>query len=292
MNQVLDSELLTDVVPAGTRTTTAGGFDLDRARVASRPVLLATLQDGWTAATVHEVVHVAESFGLPSITLAPAPAGPGLPELDTTARSPHLLIGPPLRPAAAAALAIAGVLPVDSLDLACLLLGYLPAHVSGGTPVYLPADQPEVDGLAPAAARNAVATAFAVCDDVLRLFTHDGDELLLGLGRVHGRVTAVVAPQPVAGPTLTTTSLAKLCDLLELSGRFGLPVTVLGNLPPASADLSLVPLARAVAGLRAPVLCVADDAAGSEVHDLVAAATTAVELTGPGLRSAIAHWLS
>ncbi|GAA2181772.1 hypothetical protein GCM10009785_18190 [Brooklawnia cerclae] len=317
MEQIRSCALLDDLSPVNGIVLRSGSrLELAVGSIAGRPTLVGAL-DGTEAdaGDIWEVARRAEAMSMPSVTVTTArPTGVAIGQAGPP-RSPHVVVAPPAPDDTEAAFGACRALRVTltdrpdgsavlsapdtaaGLDLACLLVSCLPATCDQTPPSYRPVDKPEAGELGPAAERNATAVLFAVCDDMLRLFPDETDELVLAAAHVHGHGIAMIAPQSLSRPTLTQRSVARLTGLLRLCARYSLPVAVLGGLPemvcePAVARFLLRDLAVAAADLHRPVILVPDDTPGSSVQRVLGSAPAAVELaSSTGLRRGIAGWI-
>jgi hypothetical protein len=299
-----------DVLVSGTVAAFSSGL------VAGRNTIIITL-DGTAPVPVGElfcVISRAEALDLPSVVLAPGGVDGVLPRSSAAPlRHVHLLVSPALDASVSAVLAAAGILNLllgaekdgpggqavlaaptaaEAVDRACLLLSYLPATIGDKPPIYVGLDRPDVNVIAARAARNAIALLFNVFDDVLRVWPSTTDELPLNLCRVNGRVVAVIAPQPLAGPVITASSADCLVEFLGLAQRMTLPVVVLGGLQ-AGGTYQLRAVASVVREYCTPLLLVQDDATASPLQDLLRSAPAAVEISAePGLRAQVLRWIT
>ncbi len=320
LSSLLDEcPLLDEPTPAASpRTIDGTTIALGLAGVAGRPVLVgtATGAGGIVSTTaLLAVVEHAEALGLPSITVTPGrPCG--MPAFAAAAGGGvHVLVSPLPDPVADVALAAHSVLrigldddassapvltaddPASALELACVLLSYLPSGRGRPAPSYLPAERSELTGIGPAESRNALAILFTICDDVLRVLPADTDELLLAMARIDGRSIAVAAPQPLAGRALTLPSLVRLNELVALCADLALPLLVLGSAQELRARSQPVgellrALAVAAGRMTRPLLRVVDHDAGSVVDQVLGAVPTAVVVDPvAGLRRELVRWL-
>jgi acetyl-CoA carboxylase carboxyltransferase component len=128
---------------------------------------------------------------------------------------------------------------VHAAELTRRLLLHLPDRVGATPPLVGPADPPIADpgDALPASDRQVydvrdVAGALLDAGELLELAAKWARNLVVGLGRVEGRVVGVIANQPRhLGGCLDAAAAEKGAWFVELCDRFGLPLVVLSDTP-------------------------------------------------------------
>ncbi len=283
----------------------APGVQVAVGTIGGRSVLIALLGDGGHAGLEITARHAA-SLSVPAVAVsiaalesASVPRRPVGVALAVVAPQPEGIV--------ATALAARGVLQVtigaessgllgapefaDAFARACVLQSFLPARLGAPAPRYRPGAEPNGEAV-DAVSSFAMARLHALCDDVLRVFPGDTDELVFALGRVAGSGAVFLVPQPIAGGSLSEEALVALVSALRLAARFSLPLVVLGNIPePTRPTLWWETVAVAIAELTAPVLS-EERVGGGTVQQLLSDAQEVIRIPPHATRDSLRSWLT